>query len=46
MTAVVRRTITDLAVPDITDEGCRLVGLAPGVTFDEVREKRGTPVQS
>ncbi|MFF7389423.1 CoA transferase subunit B [Streptomyces scabiei] len=43
---VVQRIITDLAVLDITDEGCRLVELAPGVTFEEVREKTGTPVRS
>jgi 3-oxoacid CoA-transferase subunit B len=42
---VVQRIITDLAVLDITDEGCRLVELAPGVTCDEVREKTGTPVK-
>ncbi|WP_051814475.1 CoA transferase subunit B [Streptomyces iakyrus] len=42
---VVQRIITDLAVLDITDEGCRLVELAPGVTYDEVREKTGTPVK-
>ena len=41
---VVQRIITDLAVLDITPEGCRLVELAPGVTLDELRAKTGTPV--
>ncbi|MFM9555808.1 MULTISPECIES: CoA transferase subunit B [Streptomyces] len=42
---VVQRIITDLAVLDLTDEGCRLVEPAPGVTLDEVRGKTGAPVQ-
>ena len=37
--AVVQRIITDLCVLDISDDGVRLVELAPGVTLDEVREK-------
>src|SRR5687767_1190729 len=37
--AVVQRIITDLCVLDVTDEGLKLVELAPGVTEDEVREK-------
>ncbi|MFJ8114315.1 CoA transferase subunit B [Streptomyces sp. NPDC096132] len=41
---VVQRIITDLAVLDLTSEGCRLAELAPGVTLDELREKTGTPV--
>jgi len=36
---VVERIITDLCVLDVTEEGLRLVELAPGVTLDEVREK-------
>jgi 3-oxoacid CoA-transferase subunit B len=35
----VQRIITDLCVLDVTDEGLRLVGLAPDVSLDEVREK-------
>jgi 3-oxoacid CoA-transferase subunit B len=41
---VVHRIITDLAVLDLTSEGCRLVELAPGVTLAELREKTGIPV--
>jgi len=37
--AVVQRIITDLCVLDVTDEGLKLVELAPDVTEDEVREK-------
>jgi 3-oxoacid CoA-transferase subunit B len=33
----VQRIITDLCVLDVTDEGLRLVELAPDVTLDEVR---------
>ncbi len=36
---VVQRIITDLCVLDVTEQGLRLVELAPGVTEDEVREK-------
>ena len=36
---VVQRVITDLGVLDVTDEGLRLVRLAPGVTEDEMRTK-------
>ncbi|WP_431995159.1 hypothetical protein [Streptomyces griseoflavus] len=34
---VVQRIITGLCVLDVTDEGLRLVELAPGVTVEEVR---------
>lgn len=36
---VVDRIITDLAVLDVTDEGLRLVELAPDVTLEELRER-------
>ncbi|MEA5155179.1 CoA transferase subunit B [Raineyella sp.] len=41
---VVDRVITDLAVLDVTDEGLRLVELAPGVPLEEVRAATGAPV--
>jgi len=41
---VVNRIITDLCVLDVTPEGFKLVELAPGVTFEEVQEKTGSPV--
>ena len=41
---VVSRIFTDLAVVDVTPEGFRVIELAPGVTFDEVREKTGTAI--
>ena len=44
--AVVERIITDLCVLDITDEGLKLVELAPDVTLDEVREKTEPEVLS
>lgn len=41
---VVSRVYSDLAVIDITPEGFRLVELAPGVSFDDVKTKTGAPV--
>ena len=39
--AVVDRIITDLGVMDVTDQGLKLVELAPGVTFDTIQSKTG-----
>lgn len=41
---VVSRIYTDLAVVDITPDGFRVVELAPGVSFDEVKEKTGATI--
>ena len=41
---VVSRIFTDLAVVDVTPEGFRVVELAPGITFEEVKEKTGTAI--
>lgn len=42
--ACVQRIITDLAVLDITDNGLRLVQLAPGVGIDELHDKTGATI--
>ncbi|SFT08462.1 3-oxoacid CoA-transferase subunit B [Saccharopolyspora flava] len=42
---VVDRVITDLAVLDVTPDGFALVGLAPGVTEEEVVARTGAPVR-
>ena len=38
---VVDRIITDLGVFDVTDQGLKVVELAPGVSFDEAQSKTG-----
>ncbi len=38
---VVNRIITDLGVIDVTDEGLKLVELAPGVSREEIQPKTG-----
>ena len=43
---VVQRVITDLAVIDVTDEGLRLVELAPDVTLEQVAEATEPPLLS
>ncbi len=42
---VVDRIITDLAVLDVTEQGLKLVELADGVTFEQLQEATGCPVQ-
>ncbi len=42
---VVSRIYTDLAVVDVTPGGFRLLELAPGVTFEDVRHKTGAPIE-
>lgn len=37
--AVVKRIYTDLAVLEVCEEGFRVIDLAPGVMFEEVKEK-------
>jgi 3-oxoacid CoA-transferase subunit B len=41
---VVNRIITELAVLDVTDQGLRLVEMAPAVELAELREKTGVEV--
>jgi 3-oxoacid CoA-transferase B subunit len=41
---VVSRVYTNLAVIDVTDRGFRVVELAPGVTFDDVRDATGARI--
>ncbi len=37
--AVAKRIITDLAVMDVTDQGLKVLEIAPGVTHEELQEK-------
>lgn len=41
---VITRVYTDLAVIDITPRGFRLAELAPGVSFEYVRDRTGAPL--
>jgi len=41
---VVDRIITDLAVLDITEQGLRLVEMAPGVSFEELQNLTGCEI--
>jgi 3-oxoacid CoA-transferase subunit B len=41
---VVDRIITELGVLDVTDSGLKLMELAPGVSFEELRRKTGCRV--
>ncbi len=41
---VVNRIISELGVLDVTQQGLKVVELAPGVTLDEMRQKTGAPV--
>ncbi|MEU0886046.1 CoA transferase subunit B [Lentzea sp. NPDC005914] len=42
--ACVDRVITDLGVFDVTEDGLRLVELAPGVDFEKVQESTAAPI--
>ena len=42
---VVSRIYTNLAVVDVTPDGFCVAELAPGITFEEVEEKTGAPIQ-
>ena len=41
---VVNRIITDLGVLDVTEDGLKLVELAPDVTLEELRQKTGAKI--
>ena len=40
---VVSRIITDLAVMDVTDDGLKLVELAPDVSAEDLESRTGVP---
>ena len=44
--ACVHRIITDLCVLDVTDDGLKLVELAPDVSIEELREKTGVAIKA
>ena len=44
-TGVVNRIVTEMAVLDVTEDGLRMVALAPDVTEQEVRDRTGAPIQ-
>ncbi len=41
---VVNRIISELGVLDVTEDGLKLVELAPGVSFEELQQKTGCPI--
>jgi len=43
---VVSRIYSDLAVVDVTEDGFKVVELAPGIDFDYVQERTGAPLQA
>jgi 3-oxoadipate CoA-transferase beta subunit len=43
---VVSRIYSDLAVVDVSEDGFKVVELAPGVDFDYVQERTGAPLQA
>ena len=42
---VVDRIITNLGVIDVTEQGLKLIELAPGVSFADIQEATGCPIQ-
>ena len=41
---VVDLIVTDLGVIKVTDDGLKVIELAPDVTFEEIQEKTGVPL--